>query len=191
MAIQVSGEIVTLSDCGVRYEQTRDRKGKDFLMITNRFLSIAAAGLLSFSAQAASAKDVVGVAVGNPKLKTLVAAVKAADLVDTLKGKGPFTVFAPTDAAFSRLPKGTLQSLLKPENKSKLASILIYHVVPAKIRAADVAGKRTTVKTVQGGKLHVDGRHGVTINTARVTTADVKASNGVIHVINRVLLPKD
>ena len=141
-------------------------------------------------APSAMAKDIVDVAAGNPNLSTLVAAVKAAGLVKTLKGKGPFTVFAPTDAAFARLPKGTLQSLLRPQNKQKLTQILTYHVVPGKIASSSIAGKRTSVATVQGGRLAVDGRHGVRINTARVTSADVAASNGVVHVINRVLLPK-
>ena len=138
----------------------------------------------------AMAKDIVDVAASNPNFKTLVAAVKAAGLVDTLKGKGPFTVFAPTDAAFAKLPKRTLQSLLRPENKQKLAGILTYHVVPGKVASSSIAGKRTTVKTVEGGSLKVDGRHGVKINTARVTSADIAASNGVIHVIDKVLLPK-
>ena len=141
-------------------------------------------------APSAMAKDIVDVAASNPDFSTLVAAVKAAGLVDTLKGKGPFTVFAPTDAAFARLPKGTLKSLLRPENKQKLAQILTYHVVPGKITSSSISGKRTLVATVQGGRLAVDGRHGVRINTARVTSADVAASNGVVHVINRVLLPK-
>ncbi len=141
-------------------------------------------------AQPAQARDIVDVAAGNTNFKTLVAAVKAAGLVDTLKGRGPYTVFAPTDAAFAKLPKGTLQSLLRPENKRQLASILTYHVVAGRIAAADVAGKRTSVKSVQGGTLRVDGRHGVKLNTERVVTADVRASNGIIHAIDRVLLPR-
>jgi uncharacterized surface protein with fasciclin (FAS1) repeats len=153
-------------------------------------LAIAVAIAATAFAQTASAKDIVDVAAGNPNFKTLVAAVKAADLVDTLKGKGPFTVFAPTNAAFAKLPKGTLKSLLLPENKKKLVAILTYHVVPGKITAASLAGKRTTAKTAQGGSLHIDGRHGVKVNTSRVTTADVDASNGVIHAIDKVLLPK-
>lgn len=140
--------------------------------------------------QTAIAKDIVDVAAGSSNLKTLVAAVKAADLVDTLKGKGPFTVFAPTDAAFAKLPKGTLKSLLLPENKKKLVAILTYHVLPGKITAASLTGKRTAAKTVQGGSLHIDGRDGVKVNTAHVTTADVQASNGVVHIIDKVLLPK-
>jgi uncharacterized surface protein with fasciclin (FAS1) repeats len=119
-----------------------------------------------------------------------VAAVKAAGLVDTLKGPGPFTVFAPTDEAFAKLPKGTVEDLLKPENKEKLAAILTYHVVPGKVMAADIAGKKTNVKSVQGSDLAVDASSGVKINEATVTTADIATSNGVIHVIDTVVMPK-
>jgi uncharacterized surface protein with fasciclin (FAS1) repeats len=118
-----------------------------------------------------------------------VAAVKAAGLVETLKGKGPFTVFAPTDAAFAKLPDGTLKSLLKPENKDQLVAILTYHVVPGKIMASDIAGKKAMVETVQGSKLTVDATSGVKIDEAMVISADVEASNGVIHVIDTVVLP--
>ena len=103
---------------------------------------------------------------------------------------GPFTVFAPTDAAFKKLPKGTLASLLKPENKGKLVKILTYHVVPGKVMAADLAGKTTAVATVEGSRVHVNGKHGVRVNGARVVKADIVADNGVIHVIDKVLLPK-
>lgn len=135
-------------------------------------------------------KDIVDTAVGAGQFTTLVAAVKAAGLVDTLKGKGPFTVFAPTDAAFAKLPKGTVEDLLKPENKAKLVSILTYHVVPGKIMAKDIAGKKAEVKTVQGSKLSVDATSGVMVDKAKVTSADVMASNGVIHIIDAVVLPK-
>ncbi|MEZ9997709.1 fasciclin domain-containing protein [Vibrio lentus] len=135
-------------------------------------------------------KDIIDVAVENGSLTTLVAAVKAAGLVDTLKGDGPFTVFAPTDEAFAALPEGTVEMLLKPENKDKLVAILTYHVVPGKIMAAEVM-KLSSAETVQGEAVMVaidDGN--VMINTAKVVIPDVKASNGVIHVIDAVLLPK-
>ena len=138
----------------------------------------------------AGSKDIVDTAVGAGKFNTLVTAVKAAGLVDTLKGKGPFTVFAPTDDAFAKLPKGTVEDLLKPENKDKLVKILTYHVVPGKIMSKDIAGKKASVKTVQGGELTVDAMSGVKVNEAKVVTADVGASNGVIHIIDTVVLPK-
>jgi uncharacterized surface protein with fasciclin (FAS1) repeats len=137
----------------------------------------------------ARAADIVDTAVKAGSFTTLVAAVKAAGLVDTLKGPGPFTVFAPTDAAFKKLPAGTVEGLLKPANKAKLASILTYHVVPGKVKAADLAGKRLSVATVQGQKVKIDGRHGVKVNNAKVVKADIVTDNGVIHVIDTVLLP--
>jgi uncharacterized surface protein with fasciclin (FAS1) repeats len=150
----------------------------------------AAVMALPVSAARAETKDIVDTAVGAGKFSTLVAAVKAAGLVDTLKGPGPFTVFAPTDEAFAKLPKGTVEDLLKPENKAKLTAILTYHVVPGKVMAADIAGKKTNVKSVQGGELAVDATSGVKINDATVTTADIATSNGVIHVIDTVVMPK-
>jgi len=140
----------------------------------------------------AADKDIVDTAVAG-KFNTLVAAVKAAGLVDTLKSDGPFTVLAPTDAAFEKLPAGTVETLLKPENKAKLAAILKYHVIPSKAMAADVVkldGKE--VKTVEGSKLliDVDGKT-VMIGKAKVTKTDIVCSNGVIHVIDTVLLPPD
>lgn len=134
-------------------------------------------------------KDLVDTAVNAGQFNTLVAAVEAAGLVDTLKGEGPFTVFAPTDEAFAALPKGTLEDLLKPENKDKLAAILTYHVVPGKVMASDVAGAETMAASVQGQELKINGSDGVMINEATVTQADIGASNGVIHVIDKVLLP--
>lgn len=153
------------------------------------------AGFLALGALAApataQAQTIVEVAAGNGQFKTLVAAVKAAGLADTLSGKGPYTVFAPTDAAFNALPKGTVETLLKPENKKKLVSILTYHVVAKKIAAKDIPAKATHVKTLNGKSVAAKaGSGGVTINTAKVVTADVAASNGVIHVIDKVLLPK-
>ncbi len=134
--------------------------------------------------------DIVGTAIGAGGFDTLVAAVKAAGLVDTLKGEGPFTVFAPTDEAFAKLPAGTVESLLKPENKDKLVAILTYHVVPGKVMASDVTGKQLAVNTVHGGTVDVFGMSGGRINNAHVTGADIGATNGVIHVLDTVLLPE-
>lgn len=122
------------------------------------------------------------------KLNTSVAAVKAAGLVDTLKGPGPFTVVAPTDAAFAKLPAGTLESLLKPENKAKLQSIFTYHVVSGRVMASDVV-KLTSAETVEGGSVATKARNGVMVNNVTVTKADIAASNGLIHVIDTVLPP--
>ena len=133
--------------------------------------------------------DIVDTAVSAGQFKTLVAALKAGGLVNVLKGSGPFTVFAPTDDAFKALPKGTVESLLKPENKEKLVAILTYHVVSGKTVSSAIAGKVLTAKTVQGGSLNIDGTDGVRINKATVVKADIMASNGVIHVIDKVLMP--
>ncbi len=131
-------------------------------------------------------KNIVETAVAANQFKTLVAAAQAAGLGETLQGTGPFTVFAPTDDAFAKLPTGTIESLLK--DLPKLKSILTYHVVAGKVLAKDVAGVKSA-RTVNGGDLRVGVDHGVTINNAKVTLADVEASNGVIHVIDTVLLP--
>ena len=146
------------------------------------------------SAEVSTAKneklDIVETAVAAGSFKTLVAAVQAAGLVETLQGEGPFTVFAPTDEAFAKLPEGTVESLLKPENKARLIAILTYHVVPGKVTSSDVV-KVKTAKTVQGQELPVQVKNGaVQIGNATVAKADVMASNGVIHVIDTVLLPK-
>lgn len=146
--------------------------------------------ILPFSAAHASEKDIVDTAVGAGSFNTLVAAVQAAGLVDTLKGDGPFTVFAPTDEAFAKLPAGTIDNLLKPENKDQLVAILTYHVVPGKVMSADIAGKKAEVASVQGGAIAVDATKGVKVDNAKVIAADVEASNGVIHVIDTVILPK-
>lgn len=133
-------------------------------------------------------KDIIDNAVNSKDHTTLVAAVKAAGLVDTLKGPGPFTVFAPTNAAFEALPAGTVDTLLKPENKGTLTKVLTYHVVPGKVMAKDVkAGK---VKTVQGQELTVSTSMGVMVDQSKVVATDVAASNGVIHAIDTVLMPK-
>ena len=135
------------------------------------------------------AGDIVDVAASNKSFSTLVAAVKAAGLVETLKGEGPYTVFAPTDEAFAKLPKGTLESLLKPENKQKLIAILTYHVVPGKVMAKDV--KSGKVKTASGSSFKMKvSKKGVWVDNAKVVATDVKADNGVIHVIDTVILPK-
>lgn len=133
--------------------------------------------------------DIVDTAVAAGSFKTLVAAVKAAELVDALKGAGPFTVFAPTDAAFAKFPPTVIQDLLKPENKVKLQGILTYHVVAGKVLAADVV-KLKVAKTVQGQDLKIDARDGVKVDEANVVTTDIQCSNGVIHVIDAVVLPK-
>merc|ERR1711939_686225 len=142
------------------------------------------------NAHADQKKDIVDTAVAAGSFKTLVAAVEAAGLVDTLKGKGPFTVFAPTDDAFKKLPKGTVESLLKPENKDKLIAVLTYHVVPGKVAAADVV-KLKEAKTVQGSNasIKVKGKK-VMIDKAKVVKTDIMCGNGVIHVIDSVILPK-
>jgi len=154
-------------------------------------LGMVAALALVVPAFAGEKKDIVDTAVGAGSFKTLVAAVKVADIVDTLKGEGPFTVLAPTDEAFAKLPEGTLESLLKPENKDKLIAILKYHVIAGKVLAADVVKlDGQDVKTVEGNTAKVavkDG--GVTINNAKVVKTDIDCTNGVIHVIDTVILP--
>lgn len=151
-------------------------------------MPIYAGGTCSASLSAKSG-DIVAVAAGAGSFNTLVAAVQAAGLVETLQGAGPFTVFAPTDEAFAKLPKGTVENLLKPENKQKLVAILTYHVVPGKVMAADV--KTMKAKTVNGAELSINVcGAGVTVDNANVIKTDVGASNGVIHVIDTVALPK-
>ncbi len=151
-------------------------------------LALAAALPLAFSSTV-KAQDIVDTAVAAGQFQTLVAAVQAAGLVETLKGEGPFTVFAPTDAAFAALPEGTVENLLKPENKDMLVAVLTYHVIPGKVMAADIAGKKLDVATVQGSNLAIDATNGVMVDGATVSTADVETSNGVIHIIDKVVLP--
>jgi uncharacterized surface protein with fasciclin (FAS1) repeats len=142
------------------------------------------------TASAQGEKDIVESAVAAGSFKTLVSAVQAAGLADTLKGAGPFTVFAPTDEAFAKLPAGTVENLLKPENKAKLQAILTYHVVQGKVMAADVV-KINMAKTVNGQSLAVNTKNGaVMVDNAKVVKTDIPASNGVIHVIDAVILPK-
>ena len=134
-------------------------------------------------------KDIVDTAVEAGSFKTLAAALKAADLIETLKGKGPFTVFAPTDEAFAKLPEGTVETLLKPENKAKLAAILTYHVVAGKVEAKD-AVKLKSAKTVNGASFKITaGDAGVMVDKAKVVKTDIQCSNGVIHVIDSVIMP--
>lgn len=158
-------------------------------MFRRTFMGAAAAIALALPINAKAA-DIVDTAVAAGSFNTLVAAVQAAGLVDTLKGKGPFTVFAPTDEAFAALPEGTVESLLQPENKDQLIAILTYHVVPAKVMSGDIAGKRAQVLTVQGDRLSVNAKNGVKVDGANVVQADIEASNGVIHVVDKVLLPE-
>lgn len=151
-------------------------------------IMLVTVGLSVAGAQPAS-KDIVDTAVANGSFKTLAAALKAAGLVETLKGAGPFTVFAPTDAAFAKLPAGTVETLLKPENKEKLRQVLTYHVVAGKVGSSEVT-RMTSAKAVSGDAVTIAAKGGsVMINNARVVTADVAASNGVIHVIDTVLMP--
>ncbi len=164
---------------------------KTFRKLTITALALSALALSPVQAadKCAATGDLVVVATGAGSFNTLVAAVKAAGLVETLQGKGPFTIFAPTDEAFAKLPPGTVENLLKPENKDQLIAILTYHVVAGKVMAADV--KTMQAKTVNGKELTIkvaDGK--VTVDSAKVIKTDVAASNGVIHVIDTVVLPK-
>jgi uncharacterized surface protein with fasciclin (FAS1) repeats len=152
-------------------------------------LIVAALTFLVSTGVQAQMKDIVDTAAGAGKFNTLVAAVKAAGLVETLKGPGPFTVFAPTDEAFAKLPKGTVEDLLKPENKAKLAAILTYHVMSGKVMSKDLAGKTIKAKSVQGAEISIDATKDVMIDKAKVVTADVEATNGVIHIIDAVIMP--
>ncbi|MEM8793174.1 MAG: fasciclin domain-containing protein [Pseudomonadota bacterium] len=154
-------------------------------------LIAACAGATDKPTTAATPKaDIVDTAVSAGSFNTLVAAVQAAGLVETLKGEGPFTVFAPTDEAFAALPAGTVENLLKPENKDQLVAVLTYHVVPGAVMSSDLAGKKLEAGTVQGSTVDIDATGGgVTVDGANVVAADVTASNGVIHVIDAVILP--
>ena len=158
-------------------------------MITTVSIALMALGIVQLSS-ALDQKDIVDTAIAAGSFKTLVAALKAADLVETLKGKGPFTVFAPTDEAFAKLPAGTLDDLLKPANKAKLQGILTYHVVPSKVMASEVL-KLNTAKTVNGQSLAIKVKDGgVMVDSAKVTKTDIGCTNGVIHIIDTVVLPK-
>ena len=161
-------------------------------MLRKTLFALTAATALATTAVAGSGykKDIVDTAVNAGTFETLVAAVSAAELVETLKSDGPFTVFAPTDEAFAALPEGTVETLLKPENKDQLINILTYHVVPGKVMSTDLSDDMTAA-TVQGSEITIDLDNGVMVNDASVTTADIETSNGVIHVIDAVILPPE
>ena len=159
-------------------------------MLRRTYLALTAAAFMAGPAFAdGHGKDIVDIAAGNEDFSTLAAAVQAADLVETLKSDGPFTVFAPTNAAFAALPEGTVETLLKPENKDKLAAILTYHVVPGKVMSGDLSNGMTAT-TAQGSDVTIMTEGGVMVNGANVTAADIEASNGVIHVIDAVIMPQ-
>ena len=159
------------------------------LLIAAQFVLVAAQATAGHHAKEAKSKDIVETAVAAGQFNTLAAALEAADLVDTLKGDGPFTVFAPTDAAFAKLPEGTVESLLKPENRDQLIAILTYHVVPGKVKAADVV-KLSEATTVNGQDVAITvADSGVQVDNANVIKTDIGASNGVIHVIDTVIIP--
>jgi uncharacterized surface protein with fasciclin (FAS1) repeats len=166
-------------------------KTQEALMFRRTFLSLTTVATLAVTTAFAQSDsmDIVDTAADAGSFSTLLAAAEAAGLVDTLKGEGPFTVFAPTDDAFAALPEGTVESLLQPENKDQLVAILTYHVVPGKVMSGDLSDGMTAT-TVQGGDITVDLSDGVKINEATVVSADVEASNGVIHVIDSVILPE-
>ncbi|GHC49926.1 fasciclin domain-containing protein [Neogemmobacter tilapiae] len=157
-------------------------------MIRRTFIALTTATFLSSPAWAQD-KDIVDTAVGAGNFTTLAAALEAAGLVETLKGEGPFTVFAPTDAAFAALPAGTVEDLLKPENKDKLTAILTYHVVPGKVMSTDLS-ERLKAATVQGGEVTITLEGGPKVDGAVISAPDIAASNGVIHVIDSVIMPK-
>ena len=158
-------------------------------MLRKFLMGAAATTMLAGAAMAQDAtSDIVDTAVAAGDFTTLVTAVQAAGLVDTLKGEGPFTVFAPTDAAFAALPEGTVDTLLKPENKDQLVSILTYHVVPGAVMSSDLT-EGMSAATVQGGEVTFTLDGGAKVNDANITTADIAASNGVIHVIDAVIMP--
>jgi uncharacterized surface protein with fasciclin (FAS1) repeats len=160
-------------------------------MIRRTFLALTAATALTMPAFAGGhSKDIVDTAVAAGSFNTLAAALTAAGLVDTLKGEGPFTVFAPTDAAFAALPEGTVETLLLPENKDQLIAILTYHVVPGKVMSTDLS-EGLTAATVQGAEITITLEGGAKVNGAVISAADVEASNGVIHVIDSVILPPE
>jgi len=161
-------------------------------MLRRTYLALTAATMLGGATTAFAddhTMDIVDTAKDAGNFSTLLAAAEAAGLVETLKGDGPFTVFAPTDDAFAALPEGTVDSLLLPENKDQLTSILTYHVVPGKVMSGDLSDGMTA-ETVQGGEVTIGTEGGVTVNAANVVTADIEASNGVIHVIDGVILPE-
>ncbi|MBK1669039.1 Nex18 symbiotically induced protein [Rhodovibrio sodomensis] len=161
-------------------------------MLRRIVLALASLVLVSGTATAGMNKSVVDIAAGDDRFETLVQAVQAADLAETLSGEGPFTVFAPTDEAFANLPEGTVENLLKPENRDQLRAILTYHVVPEEVPSSAIAGKTLQADTVNGKPLGIDASGGgVEVGNANVVAADVSASNGVIHVVDTVIMPPE
>ena len=162
-------------------------------MIRNALIgatAVAGAALAAPAHAQEGMQDIVDTAIAADGFETLVAAVQAAGLVDTLKSEGPFTVFAPTDEAFAALPEGTVESLLMPENRDQLVAVLTYHVLPGMVMSSDIAGQTLSPETVQGSTVDIDATDGVTVDGATVVAADIEASNGVIHVIDAVILPE-
>ncbi len=170
------------------YAEQRQNQNGVFQMIRRTFLALTVAASFLSAPAFAQDKDIVDTAVAAGNFTTLAAALTAAGLVDTLKGAGPFTVFAPTDAAFAALPAGTVEDLLKPENKDKLIAILTYHVLPGKVMSTDLS-EGLKAKTVNGAEVTITLEGGAKVNGAVISTADIAASNGVIHVIDSVILP--
>ena len=158
--------------------------------IRHTAIAVFAALPLLVSSIQVRAQDIVDTAVSAGQFNTLVAAVQAAGLVETLKGEGPYTVFAPTDEAFAALPEGTVETLLQPENLEQLVAVLTCHVIPGKVMSTDIAGQALQVESVQGSSLSVDATNGVTVDGANVVAADIETDNGVIHVIDKVVLPQ-
>ncbi|AFZ51976.1 fasciclin domain-containing protein [Dactylococcopsis salina] len=156
-------------------------------LLKSFLVSLSAVVFFTFNTLSASAADIVDTAVEAGSFETLVTAVKAADLVDTLKGEGPYTVFAPTDEAFAALPEGTVESLLQPENKAKLTSILLYHVAAGNVTSDQI--QAGSLKSAEGSNLSITVDEGVKVDNANVVKADIEADNGVIHVVDQVLLP--
>ena len=159
-------------------------------MLRKTLLSVTAAAAFALpTVSNAASADIVDTAVSAGSFNTLVAAVQAAGLVETLKGDGPFTVFAPTDEAFAALPAGTVENLLKPENRDQLVAILTYHVVPGRVMSGDLQGTQTSAPTVNGDTVDINAFGDVLVDGAQVVQADIETSNGVIHVIDEVILP--
>ncbi len=160
------------------------------IKLRNFALGAAVASSMALGGGIAQAEDIVDIAAGNGDFSTLVAAVQAAELVEVLKGDGPFTVFAPTDEAFAALPAGTVETLLLPENKDQLIAVLTYHVVPGTVMSSDIMNKQLNAKTVEGSTVRINAlQGGVKVDGANVVAADIVADNGVIHVIDTVILP--
>ena len=183
----VQGQEVTIEVTGGKVKVDSANVVKTDIVCSNGIIHVIDQVILP-SAPSAPAADIVDTAVGAGSFKTLVAAVQAAELVETLKGKGPFTVFAPSDEAFAKLPEGTVAELVKPENKAKLTAILTYHVVPGRLTAADVLAAET-LKTVNGKEIRISTADGPQVNGAKIVATDIECANGIIHVIDTVILP--